>query len=235
MKSAAAIAGMAALYSVPASRPSPLAASCVGGDYHSMASQIRSPKSPHSPHALLESTFKSASSLLVKTNFGSPRQLPTSPKRLQSKCVCAASDAAVFRSEKGIPSLYELLGVDDNVGLPEIKRAYRQMALQYHPDVCSPDQIVECTDKFVQAQHAYQILSDPELRADYDYHRIHLFSVPQASGNASKTWQVMKEWKLRWEAQLEYLATRSPSNSCQNEPKTWGSRMRQRMGAAQMC
>ncbi|KAJ7562556.1 hypothetical protein O6H91_03G074100 [Diphasiastrum complanatum] len=170
-----------------------------------MASQIRTPKSPHSPHALLESTFKAASSaLLVKTNLGSPQQLPTSPKRLQLKCVRAASDAVAFRSDKGIPSLYDLLGVDDKVGLPEIKRAYRQMALQYHPDVCSPAQIVECTDKFVQAQHAYHILSDPELREDYDYRRIHLFSVPEASGNASKTWQGMKscEWKLQWEAQF---------------------------------
>ncbi|KAJ7562559.1 hypothetical protein O6H91_03G074300 [Diphasiastrum complanatum] len=227
---------MAALYSVPASRPSPLATSCVGRDYDSTASQIRTSKSPHSPHALLESNSGAASSLLVTTNLGSPRQLPASPKRLPLKCVCTASDAALFGSDKRIPSLYRLLEVDDKVGLPDIKRAYRQIALKYHPDVCSPTQAVECTEKFVQAQHAYQILTDPDLRADYDYHRIHLFSTPQASGVASKTWQGMKscEWKMQWEAQLEDLASRSASTTRQNELKTWGSRMRQRMGAAQM-
>jgi molecular chaperone DnaJ len=61
---------------------------------------------------------------------------------------------------------YELLGVSRNAGEEEIKKAYRKLALQYHPDRNPGDKQAE--DTFKEVSEAYQILSDPEKRAKYD-------------------------------------------------------------------
>ncbi|MEX0428389.1 molecular chaperone DnaJ [Nocardioides sp. DS6] len=60
---------------------------------------------------------------------------------------------------------YELLGVDRDADDAAIKKAYRKLARQYHPDV-NPDP--ESQDKFKEISHAYEILSDPQKRAAYD-------------------------------------------------------------------
>jgi len=60
---------------------------------------------------------------------------------------------------------YEVLGVGRTAGQDEIKRAYRRLARQYHPDVNnSPD----AEDRFKEINEAYHVLSDPEMRARYD-------------------------------------------------------------------
>lgn len=61
---------------------------------------------------------------------------------------------------------YEILGVDRNADLQEIKRAYRRLALKYHPDRNPGDK--EAEEKFKEAAEAYSVLSDPEKRALYD-------------------------------------------------------------------
>ncbi|KAM6563772.1 hypothetical protein CsatB_023770 [Cannabis sativa] len=64
-------------------------------------------------------------------------------------------------------NFYELLSLETkNVELGDIKKAYRSMALQYHPDVC-PDP--SATTRFVELQKAYETLSDPVLRRVYDH------------------------------------------------------------------
>ena len=60
---------------------------------------------------------------------------------------------------------YELLGVPRDADDATIKKAYRKLARQYHPDV-NPD--AEAQDKFKEISHAYEILSDPQKRAVYD-------------------------------------------------------------------
>ena len=61
---------------------------------------------------------------------------------------------------------YEVLGVNRNASPEEIKRAYRKVALQHHPDKNPGDQTAE--EKFKEASNAYDVLSDPEKRKIYD-------------------------------------------------------------------
>ncbi len=61
---------------------------------------------------------------------------------------------------------YEILGVAKSADQDTIKKAYRKLAMQYHPDK-NPDN-PEAEDKFKEAASAYEVLSDPEKRARYD-------------------------------------------------------------------
>ena len=62
--------------------------------------------------------------------------------------------------------LYEVLGVERGASQADLKKAYRRLAQQFHPDKCPDDKTAE--DKFKEAANAYQILSDDEQRALYD-------------------------------------------------------------------
>lgn len=61
---------------------------------------------------------------------------------------------------------YKTLGVERNASQDEIKKAYRKLALQFHPDKNPNNKAAE--DKFKEANEAYQVLSDAEKRAHYD-------------------------------------------------------------------
>ena len=61
---------------------------------------------------------------------------------------------------------YEVLGVDKNADDAAIKKAYRQLAKKYHPDMNPGDQ--EAEKKFKEASEAYAVLSDPDKRRQYD-------------------------------------------------------------------
>lgn len=75
---------------------------------------------------------------------------------------------------------YDILGVGQSAGEQEIKSAYRQLALKYHPDRNAGDKQAE--ENFKEAAEAYSVLSDPQRRAAYDRYGHQGVSAAAASG-----------------------------------------------------
>ncbi|XP_034692503.1 chaperone protein dnaJ 20, chloroplastic-like [Vitis riparia] len=90
-----------------------------------------------------------------------------------------------------------------DVGVDEIKKAYRRMALQCHPDVClDPTTKQESTRRFMEVRKAYEMLSDPILRNMYDFEMGLVGSVCGEERRLSFNKKV-------WEDQLQGLARRA--------------------------
>jgi len=74
---------------------------------------------------------------------------------------------------------YSILGVNVNASTEDIKRAFRRLALQHHPDH-NPENIKEAEEKFKEINEAYETLSDEEARWRFD-------SLTRLSGYSSRT------------------------------------------------
>jgi DnaJ-class molecular chaperone len=63
---------------------------------------------------------------------------------------------------------YKVLGCDKKATPEELKKAYRKLALKWHPDRCTPEKKDEAQTKFQDIAEAFEILGDPEKRKIYD-------------------------------------------------------------------
>ncbi|KAG6513794.1 hypothetical protein ZIOFF_024131 [Zingiber officinale] len=132
---------------------------------------------------------------------------PSSPISTRSLDVCASYSAGTATIASPFSSsLYDVLGVPPTASTPEIKAAYRRLALKCHPDVVATGRRGASADEFMRVQTAYATLSDSERRADYDRRitdsaAMHVFSPRQAyarstsfPGYSRRTWETDQCW-----------------------------------------
>ncbi len=78
---------------------------------------------------------------------------------------------------------YEILGVTRNSSEDEIKKAYRKLALKYHPDRVAEADKKESSEKFKEATEAYEVISDPNKKVQYDQYGHSAFQGASGHGN----------------------------------------------------
>ncbi|CAK8530281.1 unnamed protein product [Lathyrus sativus] len=134
------------------------------------------------------------------------------PRIVQFSVSCRATKSVPMnhKLDDDDGNLYKILCLSSNrATADEIKRAYRRMALQYHPDVCH-DRMKkeESTRMFVQVNAAYKTLSDPKLKEEYD---------SKLLGDLRRS---------KWMEQIVELNRRSQRG--EGGASSWGCRMRAR-------
>lgn len=92
-------------------------------------------------------------------------QLARTGKIRARKSAPAASSSPEPAARVNIPDLYAVLGVAADCTMPEVQRAYRDLARKYHPDVNKTE---EAAAKIIELNRAYEILSDSDKRRAYD-------------------------------------------------------------------
>ncbi|CAL1380316.1 unnamed protein product [Linum trigynum] len=128
------------------------------------------------------------------------------PNRLNSIFSCRATMTNNNTSRKS--NLYQVLSLssESDVGPEEIKKAYRKLARQYHPDVRPASGKEESTRRFLEIREAYETLSDPATRLAYDYELSNVNSVGRL--RRSEGWSSSSS-RAVWQMQLHGLKERS--------------------------
>ena len=89
-----------------------------------------------------------------------------------------------------VQDYYNILGLNEKASQEEVKAAYRNLALKYHPDRCPEEKKKECEEKFKEVAAAYYVLGDAKRKKEYDDYRkgAYEFRSGQGSGDfASQT------------------------------------------------
>jgi curved DNA-binding protein CbpA len=103
---------------------------------------------------------------------------------------------------------YKVLKLDFGATIEQIKKAYRQLAMQYHPD---KNKATDAAQKFIEITEAYEVLRDPTLKAEYDaiYKSIFVdtnqsIELINKSKEKQKTWASRGESKAKEYSQMSY-------------------------------
>ncbi|KAH8515125.1 hypothetical protein H0E87_003832 [Populus deltoides] len=98
-----------------------------------------------------------------------PSRVSFRPFRVSAACASTAErPTSCIATPTSASSLYEILGIQMGATCQEIKTAYRRLARILHPDVAANGQREDTASEFMRVHEAYETLSDPEKRADYD-------------------------------------------------------------------
>lgn len=98
-----------------------------------------------------------------------PSRVSFRPLRVSAACASTAErPTSYIATRTSASSLYEVLGIQMGATCQEIKTAYRRLARILHPDVAANGQGEDTAYEFMRVHEAYETLSDPEKRADYD-------------------------------------------------------------------
>ncbi|XP_021683997.2 chaperone protein dnaJ 20, chloroplastic [Hevea brasiliensis] len=172
-----------------------------------------------------KSMFDPSSHLTFTTHFPeSSFSLKTHSKSVRASPIKAAVADSVYVNPETV-SFYDLLGISESVPLSEIKKAYKQLARKYHPDVSPQEHTEEYTKRFIEVQEAYETLSDPKRRALYD-RGLHMALFAGKQFHYNKVREGRGDWKEQWESQLTELERERNCNEELRENMSWGARMR---------
>ncbi len=132
------------------------------------------------------------------------------------------------------PDYYKILGVGKNASDEEIKKAYRKLARQYHPDRNQGDKKAE--ERFKEISQAHDVLSDADKRKAYDRGGLFGgFGVPGGFDPSSFTRRLLRHplqpvrRRRRWSAERPAVAARAASAAAGRVPSagvTWRPRCR---------
>lgn len=112
-----------------------------------------------------------------------PSQVNFRTLRVSAACATSTAGRASFSR---IGSFYKVLGIQTGASIGEIKSAYRKLARVLHPDVAAEGQKESRAFEFIRIHEAYETLSDPAKRADYDRLLFRPMRAPyMASANAA--------------------------------------------------
>ena len=92
-------------------------------------------------------------------------------------------------------ALYNTLGVSQRAEAEEIKKAYKKLARKYHPDRNPGDEAAE--ERFKQINAAYDVLSDPVTRRNYDLYGASLNSKAWGDSKRRRTSSTAVSWERR--------------------------------------
>ncbi|KAL1826176.1 hypothetical protein DCAR_0314365 [Daucus carota subsp. sativus] len=173
------------------------------------------------PYKFQPSGFISVNTLLQNPSFVVKSSSTKSCKSRTKACV------STIALDQSTDNFYELLGIPESGSLSDIKKAYKQLARKYHPDVSPPDRAEEYTQRFILVQEAYETLADPQTRALYDNDMtkgLQFSFSARRRVDYHETTDERKEWKNKWMSQLSELKHMRMKNNDTRE--SWGSRMR---------
>lgn len=122
------------------------------------------------------------------------------------KSKLAFKQVVTSQEEEGMiaEDLYEILGISATEEQAQVKRKYRRLSVQSHPDKCSSAEKAACEARFEKIRQAYEILNDKNQRAYYDLGGVRLVR------NVESGWKEVEGQKAQLDAQINQVPANHP-------------------------